>query len=138
MSELNKKVVQQFVEGMGTNNTAMAAECLADDAYADAKGYGKLSGKRPAKVMVDMLDDFKNILPSGLRFTIANIFGEGDWVAVEAVGDAVTADGKSYRNNYAFLFRLEDGKIKVMNEYFCNVHANEVLWPLVEASGIGA
>jgi len=28
-----------------------------------------------------------------------------------------------------------EGKITLINEYFCNVHANEVLWPLVAAMG---
>lgn len=83
-----------------------------------------------------MLDGFKAIVPTGLRFTVNNTFAQGDWVAVEAQGNAVTADGTKYQNNYAFLFRLENGKIKQINEYFCNVHADEVLWPVIARSSL--
>jgi ketosteroid isomerase-like protein len=138
MSEQNKQVVLQFMEGMGSNNRAMADECLAPDACAIAKGYGKFSGRRERDVMVGMIDEFKKLMPSGLRFTIHNVIADGDRVAVEAEGNAVTAQGKPYRNQYVFVFTLANGKIKQVNEYFCNVHANEVLWPLVEASGVGA
>jgi ketosteroid isomerase-like protein len=136
VSEANKTTARKFIESMGRNDSAAMAECLAEDAWADAKGYGKLSGKRDAGVMVGMLDELAKILPTGLRFEIVNLFGEGDRVALEAQGNAVTKDGQDYRNRYAFLFKFEDGKIKEINEYFCGVHADEVLWPLVEAAGI--
>jgi len=134
MSEQNKKVVLQFMEGMGTNNPELAAPCLAPDAAAVAKGYGKFAGRRSADVMISMIDDFKKMMPTGLRFTILNVIAEGDRVAVEAEGNAVTGQGKPYQNQYCFVFTLENGKIKLVNEYFCNVHANEVLWPMVEAA----
>jgi hypothetical protein len=70
-----------------------------------------------------------------LRSEIVNLFGEGDHVALEAEGNAVTKDGRNYRNRYAFLFKFESGKIKEINGYFCSVHADEVLWPLVAAAG---
>ena len=136
MSEHNKRIARQYIEAMGRNDTPRLAACLAEGAYADAKGYGKLSGKRMADVMVGMMDELKRLIPTGLRFEIVNMFGEGDWVALEAEGNAVTADGKDYRNKYAFLFRFEDGKIKDINEYFCTVHADEILWPLIESSGV--
>jgi uncharacterized protein len=138
MSEQNKQVVLQFMEAMGTNDPAKAAPTLAPDAFAVAKGYGKFSGRREADVMVGMIEEFKKLMPTGLRFDILNVIAEGDRVAVEAEGNAVTAQGKDYRNQYVFVFTLENGKIKQVNEYFCNVHANEVLWPLVESWGVGA
>jgi ketosteroid isomerase-like protein len=72
------------------------------------------------------------MMPTGLNFTIHTVTAEGDRVAIEAEGNAVTSQGTPYRNQYCFMFTLADGKIKQINEYFCNVHANEVLWPLVE------
>jgi ketosteroid isomerase-like protein len=72
------------------------------------------------------------MMPDGLNFTIKTVTAEDDRVAIEAEGNAVTSLGTPYRNQYVFLFTLADGKIRQVNEYFCNVHANEVLWPLVE------
>lgn len=137
MSEQNKQVALRFMEAMGTNDPVKAASCLAPDATAVAKGFGKFAGTRPAETMVGMIEGFKKMVPSGLRFIIHSVTAEGERVIVEAEGNAVTSQGEPYRNQYCFVFTLANGKIKLMNEYFCHVHANEVLWPLVEASGTG-
>lgn len=132
MSEENKRVVLQFMEGMGTNNAELAAPCLAPDACAIAMGYGKLAGRREAATMTGMIEAFKGMLPTGLNLTIKRVIADGDNVAVEAEGDGMTSRGTPYRNQYCFVFTLENGKIKQVNEYFCTIHADEVLWPLVE------
>lgn len=98
-----------------------------------AKGFGKFAGTRYRDTMVGMIDEFKKLVPSGLRFTVHTVTAGGDRVAVECEGDAVTVEGKPYRNQYCFVFTFAGGKIKQVNEYFCNVLANEVLWPVVEA-----
>ena len=118
---------------MGTNDPELAAGCLAPDACAVAKGYGKFAGARQASVMVGMIDEFKKIMPTGLRFTIKSVTASDDRVAIEAEGNALTALGTSYHNQYCFVFTRADGKIKQVNEYFCTVHADEVLWPLIES-----
>lgn len=138
MSEENKRVVLQFMEAMGTNNAALAAPCLADDACAIAKGYGKFAGRREADTMIGMIEAFNALIPSGLRFTIVSVIADGDRVAVEAEGNAQTSAGTAYRNQYCFVFTLAGGKIRQVNEYFCTVHADEVLWPLVEQLQSGA
>ena len=33
------------------------------------------------------------------------------------------------------VFTMRNGRIKQVNEYFCNILADEVLWPLVAAMG---
>lgn len=138
MSEGNREVVLRFMEGMGTNNPELAASCLAPDACAVAKGFGRFAGVRPAETMIGMIEEFKKMVPTGLRFTIHSVIADGDRVAVEAEGDGVTRSGTAYRNQYCFVFTLANGKIRQVNEYFCTVHADEVLWPLVEESGTGA
>ncbi|MGL5363331.1 MAG: nuclear transport factor 2 family protein [Bosea sp. (in: a-proteobacteria)] len=40
-----------------------------------------------------------------------------DWVIVEARGDMVAADGRSYQNSYCLHYRIADGKIVEMKEY---------------------
>lgn len=133
MSEQNKQVALRFMQAMGSNDPETAAACLSPDAKAIAKGFGKFAGVRPAQTMVGMIDAFKRMIPTGLRFDIKSVTAEGDRVVVEAEGNAVTSQGKPYCNQYCFIFTLADGKIVQMNEYFCHVLANEVLWPLVEA-----
>ena len=58
---------------------------------------------------------------------------EGDRVAVEFEGNAVTCEGKPYCNQYCMVFTLRDGKIKQVNEYFCTKLADDVLYPAFAA-----
>ena len=138
MSENNRQVALHFIEAMGTGNPELADACLAPDAFTLAKGYGKFAGKRHRDSMVGMINEFNNLVPTGLRFRIESVTASDDRVVVECEGDAITSQGTPYRNQYCFVFSFAGGKIRQVNEYFCNVHANEVLWPLVEAWGKGA
>ena len=63
--------------------------------------------------------------------TIVSVIAEGDRVVVEAEGNAVTTAGTPYRNQYCFLFTLAQGKIVKVDEYFCTVHADATIYPLL-------
>jgi ketosteroid isomerase-like protein len=136
MSEINKATALRFIEAMGGNDPEGVRACLAGDAVATTKGYGKFSGSRDAATVVGAIETFKTLMPTGLRLTIRSVTGEDDRVVVEASGDAVTGDGKPYRNDYCFVMTFRDGKIRMLNEYLCSLHADEVLWPLAEKMGV--
>lgn len=57
---------------------------------------------------------------------------------VEFEGNATLANGKSYNNQYCMVFTLRQGRIKQVNEYFCTLLADEVLYPLVAAVPLGS
>lgn len=133
--ETNRRVALDFVRAMSTNDTALADKCLAPDAIAVARGFGKFAGTRRREVMVGTIDAFAKILPTGLRLTPRKVTAEEDRVVVECEGDATTSEGKAYANQYVFLFTMRDGLVARIDEYFCHVLANEVLWPLVAAEG---
>jgi ketosteroid isomerase-like protein len=136
MSETNKAVALRFIAAMGSNDPEGVRACLAADAVATTKGFGKFSGSRDAATVVGAIEIFKDLMPTGLRLSVQSVTGEGDRVVVEATGDAVTGDGKAYRNEYCFVMTFRDGRIARMNEYLCSVHADEVLWPLAEKMGV--
>jgi ketosteroid isomerase-like protein len=138
MSEENKRVALQFIEAMSTGNPELGAACLAPDAFTITKGYGKFAGRREADVMIAMIGGFEALLPTGLNLKVSDVMVGDEHVVVEADGDGVTATGVPYRNQYCFVFKMAGGKVKQLNEYFCTVHADAVLWPLVEAGGFGA
>ena len=133
MSEANKAVALDFIEAMSSCDTELGDRSLAPDARAVAKGYGKFAGVRHRDVMIGTLEAFRRMVPTGLRLMVHSVTAEGARVVVECEGDAVTSEGKRYCNQYCFVFTFADGKIREINEYFCNVHANEVLWPLIES-----
>ena len=130
MSKENEAVAVKFVMAMGNNDPVAAAETLAPNAHAEARGYSNFKGKRSAEMMIGGIEAFKALMPQGLSFKILSVTSNEDTVTVEAEGNAKTFDGTPYRNHYCFVHVLKDGKIVELREYFCGVHANEVLWPL--------
>ena len=133
MSEQNKEVVLTFIKAMGNADSPTAATCLAEDAFTDAKGYGKFAGIRRYDAIVGTIGAFKLLFPTtGLQPEFKSVTAEGDRVVVEFEGSAITSAGTAYNNQYCMVFTLANGKIKQVNEYFCNILADEVLWPLVE------
>ena len=138
MSEQNKQVALKFIKAMGENDPVSAAECLAPGAMAVATGNSHFKGSRDARMMIDGIEAFKSLMPTGLAFTVKSAVAEGDQVAIECEGNAKTYTGSDYCNRYVFFITLKDGKITLVNEYFCTVLANEVLWPLAQsAAGLG-
>ena len=136
--ETNRAVALKFIKAMGENDPVAAAECLAPDAVAVATGNSHFKGSRDARMMIDGIEAFKVLVPGGLSFTVHSAVAEGDKVAVECEGNAETVAGTAYCNRYVFYITLRGGKITLVNEYFCTVLANEVLWPLAQsASGLG-
>lgn len=131
MSKQNKEVVLTFINAMGKSDGATAAACLTKDAFTNAKGFGKFAGIRHYDTIVGTIDAFKQLLPTGLSPVIESVTAEGDRVVVEFEGRATTCEGRAYNNQYCMVFTVRDGKIKQVNEYFCTVLADDVLWPLV-------
>lgn len=134
-TEQNKETVLKFLDAMSNGDSASAATCLAPDAYTLAKGHGKFGGVRRYDTILGTIDAFEQLLPTGLGVDVKTVVADGDKVVVEFEGNATTSQGKSYCNEYCMVFTLEDGRIKQVNEYFCTIHADEVLWPLVEQMG---
>lgn len=132
MSEQNKQVVLTFIRAMGESDGASAIPCLDPQASTLAKGFGKFAGVRSYETIVGTIDAFKVLLPTGLRPDIKTVTAEGDRVVVEFEGNAMTSEGKPYCNQYCMVFTLRAGRILQVNEYFCNILADEALWPLVE------
>jgi ketosteroid isomerase-like protein len=130
MSKENEAVAVKFVTAMGNNDPVAAAESLAPEAFAEARGYSNFAGKRDAAMMIGGIEAFKSLMPNGLSFKILTVTSNDDTVVVEAEGNAVTCTGTHYRNHYCFVHKLKNGKIVELREYFCGAHANEVLWPL--------
>jgi len=132
MTEDHKQTVLRFIDAMGRSDGAAAIPCLDPEAYTLAKGYGKFAGVRTYDTIVGTIDAFKTLLPTGLRPDVKTVTAEGDRVVVEFEGNAETFTGVPYRNQYCMVFTMRDGRIRQVNEYFCTLHADEVLWPLVE------
>jgi ketosteroid isomerase-like protein len=131
MSEQHKATVIKFIEAFSNGDAETAKTCLAPDAVTIAKGFGKLSGRRPYEIIVATTATFKNIIPTGLRPRFVSVIADGNQVAVEFVGNAKLANGEDYCNEYCMVFTLEHGLIKSVNEYYCTILADERILPLL-------
>jgi ketosteroid isomerase-like protein len=136
MSEKNKQVVLDFITAMGKGDAAAAAPCLAPDAFTLAKGFGKFAGVRQYDTILATIAAFRKLVPDGMQPVIQSVTAEGERVVVEFEGNATLVNGASYCNQYCMVFTLRAGKIQQVNEYFCTILADEVLFPLVAAEGL--
>jgi ketosteroid isomerase-like protein len=128
-----RETALRFLEAMGAGDAKTAAECLAPGAITMARNFSNFSGVHDREEIVSMIANFRALMPSGLHFNIISVIADGDRVAVECDGDAVTSAGSPYRNQYCFVMRFAGDRIKEIHEYFCSKRAEDVLWPLVEA-----
>lgn len=135
MSEANKAVALRFIEAMSASDPEAAAACMARDGRAVTKGYSRFAGTRPAELVIGAIDSFKMLFPTGLGLVVQSVLADGDRVVIEAEGNATTADGAPYRNQYCFVITVKDGLVHQINEYLCSALAEAVLGPLVERTG---
>lgn len=131
MNEHNKQVVLAFIEAMGRGDAAAAAPCIAEDTFTLAKGFGKFAGVRTHDTILATIEAFKQLMPGGMEPTILSVTGEDDRVVVEFEGNGTLLNGETYNNQYCMVFLLREGRIRQVNEYFCTLLADKVLWPLV-------
>lgn len=136
MSEQNKQVVLKFIEAMGKGDVAAAATCIAEDTFTLAKGFGKFAGVRTHDTILATIGAFRQLMPEGMQPDFHSVTAEGDRVVVEFEGNGTLVNGESYCNQYCMVFTLRDGKIRQVNEYFCTILADKVLWPLVKGAGL--
>ena len=136
MSEQNKQVVLRFIEAMGQGDADSAAACITKDAYTLAKGFGKFAGVREYDTILATIAAFRAMMPAGMQPTIHSVIAENDKVVVEFEGNGTLFNGEPYCNQYCMVFTLRDGRICQVNEYFCTLLADQVLWPLVEQQGL--
>lgn len=131
MSEHNKHVVLTFIDAMGRGDAAAAAPCIAEDTFTLAKGFGNFAGVRTHDTILATIAAFRQLMPDGMEPTILSVTGEDNRVVVEFEGNGTLLNGEAYNNQYCMVFLLRDGRIRQVNEYFCTLLADKVLWPLV-------
>ena len=115
----NRKLMQEIFAGLANRDGTLFTASMAADFRWINIGSNKWSGTFEGKeaVLRDLLGPLRAKLMARSRTVAHRFFADGDYVIVEARGDNVTRDGKAYNNEYCFVFRLLDGKIKEVKEY---------------------
>lgn len=126
-AEDDKKLVLGFFESMNSGNGAAVMNALADSATWWVAGNFPLSGTKTKAQFGDLVGQLGSKIDGALRLTPIACTAEGDRVAVEAESYARMKNGKTYQNQYHFLFVVRNGKIQQVKEYLDTMHANDVL-----------
>jgi ketosteroid isomerase-like protein len=113
--EENKKIAEGYFNAQRSGNLFEGLALLADDATWSVPGNWEMSGTFTKAQMAKMLESL-NLFEGGLNFDHLSVTAEEDRVAVQTVVTGHLKDGRDYRNNIFFLFRIREGKIREVTE----------------------
>ena len=116
----NRQIIEEIFAALATADSRLFVERMADDITWTVKGQTPWSKTYRGKdaVLKDLLGQLRARLADRYRATAERIIAEGDYVVVQARGQATTTTGLPYNNEYCFVYRLENGLIKEVTEYF--------------------
>ena len=123
----NKQVVLDFLRALAKGDRDAAFVAFAPDAtwrYPASLGGPGLHRGRDAIFDVYFAVDEK-LYETGTReydLEITNAIAEADSVAVEMHHRGRTLDGRPYETDYHVLYRLVDGRISEVHEYFDSLY----------------
>jgi ketosteroid isomerase-like protein len=82
---------------------------------------------------VNGIANLPKVFPNRLAFTIHSLTAEENRVIAEFSGDGFTTEGKRYRNDYLYLFKIRDGKVYFLAEYLNLDNMRGILLPAMMA-----
>ena len=104
---------------------------LADEITTWTTTSGASSDKARYEGGVKLLS---SLFPQGLAYTVDSLTAEDDRVAAEVHAQGTLADGVVFQNRYAFVLRIQDGKIAAIAEHFDPGPVREKIVPLMMAA----
>ncbi len=125
----NRQVVTELFARFTAGDLDGVMALLTDDVSWRLPGRPELlptAGLYDKKRLRRLFDRMLSQLPSGLRMTVVHLLADGDAVAAEVESAGDLANGRQYRQQYHFLFRLRDGRIATAHEYLDTHHAYDV------------
>ena len=136
----NKKLVQQVYTDSANRSGTTFLDNLAEDATWIVTGQYSWSHEFRGREAIQngLMRHLRPLLGARPRTLAFNFIAEGDYVVVEARGDNVTKTGARYDNQYCMVWRIEDGKIRMIKEYCDSALVERVLGPFPEERKLAA
>ncbi len=115
----HREVIQRTFEALAAGDSRPLLDLLADDVTWRVMGRTPWSRTYRGKesVLNDLLRHLGARLSGRYKATADRIIAEGEYVVVQATGNAITKAGVPYNNEYCFIYRFEDGSIREVTEY---------------------
>ena len=115
----NKQLMQHIFEELSKGNSEPFVASMADDFRWTVTGTTKWSRTYQGKqtILKELLGPLRARINGRITTTAHRLIAEDDFVVVEARGSNTTISGVPYNNNYCFVFRLSDNRLKEVTEY---------------------
>jgi hypothetical protein len=127
MTATHHQIVREFL-------AALSQGGLADDMLTpDFSGWTVLSGPVNRATYQGAFQVFSGIFKEGPLLTIHSLTAEDDRVVAEFRSNGTLVNGDAYQNDYLFLFRIRDGRIAYVGEYFNPDIVREKIAPAMAA-----
>src|SRR3569833_750468 len=125
----NKQILKTEFDAWATGDIRPLHAAIADDVVWTASGHNSWAGSFAGKDSVrrDLLGPLGEQFDGTYTSTASRFVAEDDVVVVETRGRVATKAGPRYDNEYCFVFRLEDGRIREITEYLDTQLVAEVL-----------
>ena len=132
ITERTRAVVEAYVAALQRGDLAALRASFAPDATWWVPGPLPTSGTwtGPEGILDDFLAQMTQRLDTSQPLTqeLSLVIADGEHAVAEWTSRATTVAGASYVNDYAVVFRVRDGRIVAVREYFDTAYAARVLF----------
>lgn len=125
----NKQIVTEAFDRWAAGGTTFFSDVLAPDVVWEIKGSGPSAGVfRGRDVFVEQaVRPFVSRLSTPVRPVSKQVWADGDHVVIQWEGEGVASDGQAYKNSYAWIFHMRDGKAVEVTAYLNLAPYDDVL-----------
>ncbi|MEQ4719759.1 nuclear transport factor 2 family protein [Nonomuraea sp. B19D2] len=135
-SERNRELVKRAWRSFSTRDKDLIAtfftqdaEWLAPPGNATAVALGGSHHMVGRDAIVCFLTvDFPRMFVADVAVDFRGFYADGDVVVVEETMQATLANGNAYRNDYCFVFELQDGLIHRVREYMDTANGHRMVF----------
>jgi ketosteroid isomerase-like protein len=115
----NKQFISNMFAELSKGNGDAFLNAMADDVRFTIIGTSKYSGTFNGKqeMINKLLAPLNAQVEGGMIITPENLIADGDFVAMQARGKALSKNGQRYDNTYCHVFRFANGKVQEVTEY---------------------
>lgn len=116
----NEQLVLDFFAVLSSGDLEALRAFFHDKSVWEPKVKGIAgAGEHVGMAIIDLfLAPVRGMFEAGdPKVHVTNLFSDGEIVGVESYSTGKTLDGKVYENDYAWVFRVSNGKIDRMHEY---------------------
>ncbi len=131
-TETSRRVVAHYFDALGAGDIDALRASFAADATWSLRGGLQVSGTwtGPDGILDGFLAQmFERLDPDApVRQDLHRVIADGEYAVAEWTSHARARDGRGYDNDYAGVFRVVDGHIAAVTEYFDTAYARQVLF----------